>query len=300
MRGLKAVMQSTASSYLLVDTPSEQAFRTAFDEAPFAFAHALHLTGYFTLDALLRLASRVSQKANRWYIEEGDTAPKNGWGARSSDSTLIQSLEGIATNRSLVMLKRVHEDPEYQEILTTLEQELSRLTGTDMAARYRDGLMTVLITSPHRVTPYHIDGETNLLMQMMGTKSVYIFDGNDREILPAKELEGFWSGDIKAPVYKEHLQDRASRFELAPGNGVTNPVTFPHWVQNGPEVSISLSVNFKRILDNAADAYRINKQLRRLGVQPTDPGKLAIVDQTKGAVYRTARRLKHRLAARSS
>ena len=74
--------------------------------------------------------------------------------------------------------------------------------------------MTVLITSPGRVTPYHLDGEANLLMQIRGSKSVHIFDGNDRDVVPGDELERFWSGDIKAPFYKKHLQDRASTFGI--------------------------------------------------------------------------------------
>jgi hypothetical protein len=295
---MKVAMQTFR--YLPGDTVSEQIFSSGFDRAPFTFAHQLHYSPYFTYDALLDLAERVSLKPNRWYFDEGDTRPEKGWSARNTSPNLVESLKGVTDNRALIMLKRVHEEPEYQDVLQVLEAELSRLTGIDMTSQYRDGLMTILISSPGRVTPYHIDGEANLLMQLSGTKSVYIFDGNNREVLPSNELERFWSGDIKAPVYREHLQDRAWRFELAPGLGVSNPVIFPHWVQNGPEVSISLSVNFKRRVDDAADAYRVNRQLRKLGLRPREPGAAKSFDHAKGVVYRTARRLKRGLASLSS
>ncbi len=297
---MKMAMQMNKFQYLPGDAASEQHFCSGFDRDPFGFAHQLHRSPSFSYDALLDLAERVSVKPNRWYLDEGDTQPEKGWTVRSSSRTLVESLKEVADNHALIMLKRVQEEPEYQDILRVLEAELSRLTGIDIASRYRDGLMTILISSPKRVTPYHIDGEANLLMQMSGTKSVYIFDGNNREVLPSSELERFWSGDIHAPVYREHLQDRAWRFELAPGLGVSNPVIFPHWVQNGPEVSVSLSVNFKRCVDNAADAYRVNRQLRKFGLHPTEPGTAKFVDHTKGVVYRAARRVKRGLASLSS
>lgn len=297
---MKLAMQMKPFQYLSGDAATEQVFCSGFDREPFAFTHQLHRSPRFSYGALLELAERVSPKTNRWYYDEGDTRPEKGWSVRNTSRTLVESLQGIADNRALIMLKRVQEDQQYQEVLQVLEAELGRLTGIDMASQYRDGLMTILISSPGRVTPYHMDGEANLLMQISGTKSVYIFDGNNREVLPSRELEKFWSGDIHAPVYREHLQDRAQRFELAPGLGVSNPVIFPHWVQNGPEVSISLSVNFKRRVDNVADAHRVNRQLRKLGLHPTEPGTARLVDHTKGVIYRTARRVKNSLSSLSS
>jgi hypothetical protein len=292
-------VHSATLKYLADEEGARTLFRRDFDRFPFAFNHTLQNSGYFTLDALKDLASRMATKPNRWYCEEGDTKPRNGWNAGSSRRSLEDSIAGVAHHKSLVILKRIQEDPEYEQLLFDLQEELSDLTGTDVASRYRDGLMTVLITSPGRITPYHLDGEANLLMQILGTKSVYIFDGNDREILPFQELERFWSGDVKAPLYKEHLQSRAWEYELAPGKGVTNPVTFPHWVQNGPQVSISLSVNFKRAIDNSADAYKVNGQLRKFGLRPLQPGNVSVVDHTKGVAYRTAKRVKSYLGTRS-
>ena len=68
------------------------------------------------------------------------------------------------------------------------------------------------------------------------------------------ELEKFWSGeDTKAPKYREHLESKAWRFDVSTGTGVSNPVIFPHSVENGHVVWVSLSINFKRVVDTAAD-----------------------------------------------
>ena len=245
------------------------------------------------------LAVRLSAKHGRCYFDLGDTKAKDGWSPGSPDVTAKDVLAGIANNRALVILKRVHLEPEYKQVLDAFEVELSEMFGFNIGTRYRDGLMTLLVASPGRITPYHIDGEANLLMQIQGTKSVYIFDGDNREILPSSELEGFWAGDINATRYKEHLQDRAWEYVIGPGDGVTNPVTFPHWVQNGTDVSIALSVNFKRITDDVADAYKVNKQLRKMGLNPTQPGRAKTIDHLKGMAYRTAKLARRTLKTKS-
>jgi hypothetical protein len=73
------------------------------------------------------------------------------------------------------------------------------------------------------------------------------------------------------------------------------PVTFPHWVQNGPEVSISVSINYKRMRNNDADVHRVNWRLRKLGLHPSEPGKAPVIDRTKGAIYRAIRSAKHKM-----
>jgi len=40
-----------------------------------------------------------------------------------------------------------------------------------------------------------VDGEANFLLQLYGTKLVYIFDGKDRELLSWPEIERYWHGD---------------------------------------------------------------------------------------------------------
>jgi hypothetical protein len=250
------------------------------------------------MDAVMDLARRLAPKPGRWYFEQGEADPKAGWTAGNVNLPITEVLAGVADNRSLVMFKRVQLETDYKQILDAIQEELSDIFGFDMTKRYRDGLMTVLVASPGRVTPYHIDGEANLLMQMQGSKSVYIFDGDNREVLSTRELEGFWSGDIKAATLKEHLQNQAWEYIISPGDGVTNPVIFPHWVRNGADVSISLSMNFKRVVDNVADSYKVNSQLRKLGWRPMEPGRVRAIDQTKGMIYRTAKRLKKQLAAK--
>ncbi len=293
MSRLEFTMSAASFSVLGYDPASYEHFRKDFDRTAFAFSHTLHNQEPFRLPALLELARHIYAHGKGFHVEEDPTAPGNGWNVKPPQKSLVENLEEIEHTHSFVMLKRVHEEPDYKLILDECLCELSEFTGIDICKRYRDPLMTILVTSPHRVTPYHMDSESTLLMQVQAAKSMYLFDGNDRAILPTTELERYWTGDINAATYKQSLQDRAWKFDLEPGKGVFFPVTFPHWVQNGPQVSVSVSINMKRATDDAADAFRVNARLRKIGLHPKEPGKAPLVDHAKAAIYRAARNVKH-------
>ena len=144
------------------------------------------------------------------------------------------------------------------------------------------------ITSPGRVTPYHIDRECNFLLQIRGEKNLYVFDRNDEEVLPITEIERFWAVDNNAAVYKPQFQNRASTYRLVPGNGVHIPVNNPHWVQNDNNVSISLSVNFTWKDWERANVYRANYLMRKFGMSPTPPKQSRLLDWAKNVVIATS------------
>jgi hypothetical protein len=286
---------AASSTIFSHDPNSARLFRSEFERSAFSFQHSLHTAECFTMPALLEIAKRFEARKSGFHIEEEAATPGKGWSIKGARKTLVENLLEIEHSQSFVMLKRVHNEPEYKQILEDTTRELSDLTGLDMRSLYRDSLMTIIITSPHRVTPYHMDAETSLLLQVQASKAMYIFDGNDRAVLPVNELERYWTGDINAVVYKQEYQDRAKTFDLVPGVGVFFPVTFPHWVQNGPEVSISVSINYKRMRNNDADVHRVNWRLRKLGLHPSEPGKAPVIDRTKGAIYRAIRSAKHKM-----
>ena len=128
----------------------------------------------------------------------------------------------------------------------------------------------IFISSPSAVTPYHMDPEHNFLLQIRGEKQFNVWDGRDRSVLSEIELEEYFFGNQPQPVYKEEYRPKASRFELAPGDGLHVPVATPHWVQNGDDVSISFSITFRsRVSERQQIVHRVNRGLRRQGANPT-------------------------------
>jgi hypothetical protein len=154
---------------------------------------------------------------------------------------------------------------------------------------------TLFLSSPNEFTPYHIDSEDSFLLQIQGTKTVYIFDGRDSGILNGRDIEKYWArNEIKM---REEIRSRAIPFEMKAGTGVHIPMHFPHMVESGPISSISLSIGYESV-NFDRDLYRVNHQLRKLGLNPSDPGKHKVIDSTKMAVFSGARTLSRTLKPR--
>jgi len=62
------------------------------------------------------------------------------------------------------MLKREHRQPAYDVLLHDFLTELRDILHYDILKNYREPICTILIASPGRITPYHIDGSMNFLM----------------------------------------------------------------------------------------------------------------------------------------
>lgn len=270
-----------------------QVFRNEFDRRPFLFSHSLHTHPLLGFPMLAKLAEKWARDdKERGFFRLSNETRGLGWGSPEFQAALNAAFGDIEGSKMRLKLSSIHLEPEYNAMLSRCTQELSDLTSVDLPRTYRDRKATVFITSPNEVTHFHVDEEANFLLQIYGNKTVYIFDGNDRELLPWHELEDYWqSGTIR---FREELQSRAYRFELRPGLGVHNPVHFPHWVQNGSSPSVSLSFGFTRS-QSPVDVLRVNHYLRKLGVSPTPPGENSRLDGAKRAMLRGARFVKKAL-----
>jgi hypothetical protein len=64
-----------------------------------------------------------------------------------------------------VILKRANLDPDYGPVLQECIDELALLAGRNLNQEISTRILSIVISSPGRVTPYHMDGEYNYLMQ---------------------------------------------------------------------------------------------------------------------------------------
>jgi len=268
------------------DVDTRNLFTTNFDYQPFQFRHALNAMDIFQMPALLKLAEHCMRKREfKSHFESGEPVVNGYFGNKPDDMNLVQALERIGEGKNWIILKRIHEEPEYRAALELFISELSELTNTDLRRQYRDPVLTIFITSPNRVTPYHLDGETNFLVQVQGAKSVYLYDAHDPRILTPEEKERYWTGHLLAPRWHDELSEGQWHYELSPGVGIFNPATFPHWVKNGDNVSVSVSINFKRVRNDEIGAYRANYYARKMGLHPTVPGRKPTLDRVKNVTF---------------
>jgi hypothetical protein len=190
-----------------------------------------------------------------------------------------------------MVLKNVERDPEYRDLLFECLREVeTRPHPTIHDVGVREAF--IFLSSPGSVTPYHMDPECNFLLQVRGLKTMHVFDQDDRSQLSEEELERFFAGAHRNMVFKDAYQAKAKTFNLLPGQGVHVPPTAPHWVQNGPDVSISFSITFQtRLTERRAAVYRFNHWLRRRGWTPRSYGLSPWRDRVKYNCYRILRRI---------
>lgn len=294
-----AVTASESSTALVLPSPE---FRGQFDKRPFEFEHRLASHPLFQLPRLLELAR--STRANRpgdLYYDAGEIRIDQRWSETGPKTISVEhAMENIESTGAWIILKRVERDPEYAQLLGDCMAEVESYLGRDIRKDLRvaqDGI--IFVSSPNRVTSYHIDRECSFLMQISGRKSISIFDRDDAAVLSQEELERFWTVDNNAACYKPALQEHASVFELRPGTGVHIPVNCPHWLKNGNNVSISFNINCQFKDHLRANLYRANFALRTLGLRPTPPGRSPVRDMIKrtvvGGMVNGAIRARHAL-----
>ncbi len=258
-------------------------FREKFDKESFEFEHHLAQHPLFSLNRLIELA-RVTQteRPGDLFYDAGTEDLNQRWSeSPKPEFSAAEAVQRIENCGAWIVLKRADKDPEYRKLLDECMGELQDLSGLKLDRVMKMQEVIIFITSPKRITTYHIDRECSLLMQIRGTKDINIFSRNDRDILTEEEIERFWTVDHNAPRYKPEFQSHATVYKLRPGNGVHIPVNFPHWLRNGEDISISLNVNFQYRDATRANLYRMNYLLRKAGLRPTPPGKSPAKDNLK-------------------
>ena len=211
--------------------------------------------------------------------------------AEIDSSELIREIE---TGQTWIILKHIEREPGYREIFENCICDILRLTGSEIVKSIKWFEAILFITSPNRVTEYHIDRECSWLLQIHGDKDMHLFDRADKDVLPDEELERYWVVNNLCAVYKPQYESRAIVYHMRPGTGVHSPVNTPHWLQNGNNVSVSLNINFQLHESAWENLFKANYYLRRAGFTPSPPGKFPLADSIKTRVYTAVQGIQRR------
>ena len=276
-------------------------FPQHYNRRTFKFRHGLSGHPLLELPSLIELADRL-EKYDGCYWSNGPVKVSDGW-EQGADRrrTLRKTIEDIAVNDSLVMLKFVVHDPIAGPFFRDLLATIVKLAGPKMADDVRIGRATILIASPHRITSYHIDADINYLFQVAGDKSFSVFDQSDRTLLTDEELERYFDGDFGAARYRPARQHEATEHDLEAGAGAHVPCLAPHWARNGSEVSIAVSCNFDlESAERQALVYKANRRLRSLRLNPASPREESWSNGAKVWGARTASKMRGLIRARGA
>lgn len=269
----------------------ESDFKASFNRRPYLFQHRIAGHPLFNLPRLIELARGLPRELIDY--NAGDIpvsidprlTPANGL-------SVEETIRRIEECNSWMVIKRVERDLEYKELMDFCLDEIRGLSEQVEPGTFeRAG--SIFIASPGSVTPYHLDHETNFLLQIRGSKTVYTFDKGDPSVLPPQQLEEYYGSTTlyRNLVFKEEFQEKSRPFELTPGSVIHIPSTAPHWVKNGDGVSISFSAAFQtKTTDRIRNIHRFNALLRNRGGEPAPVGQSAVRDAIKDLGFRAFRR----------
>src|SRR5215831_5840050 len=219
-------------------TIGQLAFDDAFPARASGFTHNLHLDDRLTLAAVADLADRLPRRS-----VIADTAtqpllvPQGGppRGALERPGDVIRDLQNANAWLTLLM---VEDDPGMAELmnfyLDQLESGITAKRGKRVKLRKR--VAFVFVSSPNSVTPVHFDIEQSLLMQVSGSKTVSV-GRFESDAVRRHEFDRYWDGSHGRI---ETLQPEVASYTMTPGRGVYIPPGTPHWVHNGPNISLSV------------------------------------------------------------
>lgn len=191
-------------------------------------------------------------------------------------------IDQIGEANSWMTLRNIERDAEYRKLamqaLAPLEETIVSKLGPLLQ---REAF--IFISSPNAVTPFHIDEEHNILIQIEGEKTVTVYSQDDRALASQTDLERFHAGGHRNLALDPLCEGRGQKFRLAPGDALYIPPLAPHWVKVGPHAPAhSLSVTWRsRASRKALYLHQINHRLRARGFNPRFPGDAPVTDQLK-------------------
>ncbi|GAA0282588.1 hypothetical protein GCM10009127_24980 [Alteraurantiacibacter aestuarii] len=268
---------------------SHQEFAAHYPEAPCKLVHALGTHRLMSLESLAALADFLPDDS----VECNPADLPIGVDGKPQETGLSggETIRAIESAHSWVMLKRAEQHPAYRQLLSDLLDELrpqvEPRTGAMMNLQ-----CFIFITSAGGVTPFHFDPEHNILMQLRGSKVLTVFPAGDERFAPHEKHEAYHRGGGAELPWNDEMATHGTRVSLQPGDALFIPVMAPHFVKNGNEVSVSLSITWRSEWSFAeADARAFNSILRNFGLNPKPPRRWPGSNNIKALAWRAARRI---------
>ena len=249
----------------------------AIGRREFAIRHALKDHPLLTLEALAELADALPSGAVERHV--GDQPMVLPGGAPHLSGRPSETVRTIASNGRWMVMWNLEQIAPYKKLLDAALDEAEPLVP-----KREEGMLRresfLFLSAPNALTPLHFDPEHNFLLQVRGTKHMHVGRFPDRAS-ETRELDRYYDGGHRNLV---EVPPASETFVMNPGDGCYIYPWAPHWVQNGPEASISLSITFRtRRSQRHEQASMFNRRLRRRGLSVRPAGDSEHIDRAKAA-----------------
>ena len=271
------------------DTENRARFAAVYPELPAKISHTLAGHDLLKLESLVDLSQRLDPASVEYNAANLPVGVDPG-AVRDNGLSIADTIRSIENNGSWMVIKFVENDPAYKllldEVLGALRPIIESTTGEMLTLQ---GF--IFISSPGAVTPFHMDPEHNILMQIRGEKDFTIFPAIDPDVLSDVEHERYHLGGHRNLPWRDTMAAKGTTHHLNPGDALHVPVKAPHWIKNGPEVSISFSVTWRSLWSyREADARGLNGLMRQIGLSPDGTKRFPHQNLAKSVAYRAIRK----------
>jgi JmjC domain len=280
------VRQPSALLDLGSDFPASLAERR-----PLPFSHRLPGHPALAQDAIARLAEELGDESVICEAAQKPLVFTQGAPDPQHAEQAAEIIRNLDANGSWVTLLNIESRPAYRQLIDELLDDAARCQGVDpRGLRRRMGF--IFASSPHSVTGAHFDIEQSLLLQLRGVRKLSFGTWPDEETRD-REIRRYWNGSFgKLTSMPNHSFD----LTVGPGDGVYIPPYRPHWLRNGDETSLSMTLTFfNRDNETESLVQAFNERLRKLGVQPRRAGESALRDRAKAGAMRAHAAVRDRL-----
>lgn len=273
----------------IFDATARMTFAQSYPETPHTLRHALDRHPLLDLEALADLAESLpptSIEYNRGDLPIGiDDKPG------ATGLSIGETIRSVGEANSWAALKNIEQAPAYEALLMDLLNELrDQIEAKTGAMLTPQGF--IFISSPNAVTPYHFDPEHNILLQIKGSKAMTQFPAGDARFAPDEVHESYHTGGPRELKWDDALLEGGQALAIGPGDAVFVPVMAPHFVKNGPQSSVSLSITWRSEWSYAeSEARALNHMLRQRGISPRAPGRWPANNAAKSFTFRALRKL---------
>ena len=264
-------LAGSATEHVFTGVSNDQYLRM-LELASFKFCHSLGGSSLMTLPGVRDLTRQMLDEGrfDQVFFHSGLPGSVPCYADAVKRDVILDALNNYEQHRAWLRLTRIDEVKVcFAGIVEQFYRDLCDLYGRDIRQDVVKTFTTLFVSSPYAVTPYHIDHTWNFLLQIAGSKTVHLFDPGDPSVLTQQEKEAWY---VQRGKIEQRANAQGIAYDLDPGEGVHHPVNAPHWVQNGPKVSISLSLGIC-LGDATRDAkvHQANYVLRQIGLRPMPP-----------------------------
>jgi hypothetical protein len=257
--------------------------KSHFLKKPFMLKHGLAGHPLFALGNLVELAK--SMPRDRIEYNSGKVAV----GVKPEEVPTIDLppedvIKTIETASAWMVIKNVEERPEYRALLEQFVTEANIAAGRK-PGDFSDLQGFIFVSSAKSTTPFHVDAEENILIQIKGDKFFTTFNNDDRSLVSEEALE-ISPSKHRNQSFQESFNAKATLHKMKPGDALHVPYYTPHWVGTGESYSISMAMTWK-----TPEVLRLNKirlmngTLRRFGMPQKPPGVSPVKDAAKVALH---------------